>query len=168
MKFLLACYFALLLAAGWPVSVSFIQDPGEECEPCGELSEIELEVLKLINRKRVEEGLKPLRAMDKLINAARSHSRAMARRRYLAHRLPNGPSLAERLRRAGIARWRRVGENIAMEQGHDDPAGFVVGNWLRSPQHAANITNNDFLYTGIGVVRARDGSHYFTQVFLAP
>ncbi len=168
MKFLLACYFALLLAAGWPVAARFVQDPGEECELCGELSEIELEVLKLVNRKRAEEGLKPLRLMDKLIDAARLHSRAMARSRYLAHRLPSGPSLRERLRQAGVARWRLAGENIAMEEGHEDPAGFVVRSWLRSHQHAANILDDDFVYTGVGVARARDGSRFFTQVFLAP
>lgn len=167
MKFLLACYFALL-AAGWTAPARLVREAREEAELCGELPEIELEVLKLINRKRSEEGLKPLGVADKLKAAARAHSCAMARRRYLAHRLPNGPSLAERLRRAGVARWRLIGENIAMEQGHDDPAGFVARNWLRSPRHSADIPNNDFIYTGVGVARARDGSLCFTQIFLAP
>ena len=75
--------------------------------------------------------------------------------------------MADRARAAGIRGWRVLGENIAYNQGFDDPSGFAVERWMGSSMHRANILNSQFTRSGIGVARAADGSIYFTQVFMS-
>jgi uncharacterized protein YkwD len=75
--------------------------------------------------------------------------------------------MADRARAAGIRGWQVLGENIAYNQGYDDPSGFAVQRWMGSAMHRANILNGQFTRTGIGVARAADGSIYFTQVFMS-
>jgi uncharacterized protein YkwD len=98
---------------------------------------------------------------------ARQHSLNMARAGSLDHRGPDGRDMAERARSMGIRGWRALGENIAFNQGFDDPSGFAVQRWMGSSKHRANILNGQFTRTGIGVARAADGSIYFTQVFMS-
>jgi uncharacterized protein YkwD len=91
----------------------------------------------------------------------------MARSNSLDHRGPDGRDMAERARSMGIRGWRVLGENIAYNQGFDDPSAFAVERWMGSSKHRANILNRQFTRTGIGVARAGDGSIYFTQVFVS-
>jgi uncharacterized protein YkwD len=52
-------------------------------------------------------------------------------------------------------------ENVAY--GHLS-AKEVVNNWLKSPGHKKNIEGK-YTMTGIGVVKANDGTLFFTQIF---
>ena len=54
------------------------------------------------------------------------------------------------------------GENIAY--GYASPDAVMAG-WLNSPGHRANIENASFRAIGIGVVRASNGTYYWTQNF---
>ena len=69
-------------------------------------------------------------------------------------------------RRFELLFWGALGENIAFNQGFDDPSAFAVQRWMGSSKHRANILSSQFTRTGIGVARAADGSIYFTQVFM--
>jgi uncharacterized protein YkwD len=109
----------------------------------------------------------PLQWNDALGNAALTHSRDMATRRYFSHRAKDGSQVAERATRAGYS-WRRVGENIAFGQRTPEEA---VAGWLDSPGHCANIMHRGFTEMGAayGVTPARQtGIIYWTQAFGKP
>ena len=97
---------------------------------------------------------------------ARAHSESMVRRGFFSHVTPNGSRMTDRARAAGIAHFRALGENIAYNQGYDDPGGFAVENWMLSPGHRANILNPEFQESAIGVFVAADGTVYLTQEFI--
>jgi uncharacterized protein YkwD len=56
----------------------------------------------------------------------------------------------------------RWGENIASGYG---TAQNVMNAWLSSPEHRANIDNGSYRALGVGVVRAANGTLYWTQDF---
>jgi uncharacterized protein YkwD len=62
--------------------------------------------------------------------------------------------------------WRSLAENIALNQGYDDPVSLAVDQWMHSPGHRANILRGIFTHSGIGIARAADGRVYITQVFI--
>jgi uncharacterized protein YkwD len=118
-----------------------------------------------INHERAKRGLHTLRVRVSLMRAARSHSRDMARQRYLGHCSSSGESFANRLVRLGYSRcgcrvWR-AGENVARGW-----AGSVKGTpqwavsaWMRSSVHRRVILTASFRDIGVGIYRA-SGSHY--------
>jgi uncharacterized protein YkwD len=91
----------------------------------------------------------------------------MVRLGYFAHETPDGLHLRDRAHAVGIAHFHVLGENIAYNQGFDDPGAFAVERWLRSPGHRANILNAEFQQSAIGVFVAPDGTVYLTQEFIA-
>jgi uncharacterized protein YkwD len=56
-------------------------------------------------------------------------------------------------------------ENVAFNQGYNDPANEAVIGWLNSPGHLENIKGN-YNLTGIGVATNSKGEVYLTQLFL--
>jgi uncharacterized protein YkwD len=130
-------------------------------------SSLERRAFDLVNSERRSRGESPLVWDAELSQLARQHSLNMARAGFLDHRGPDGRDMAERARSMGIRGWRVLGENIAFNQGFDDPSAFAVQRWMGSSKHRANILNSQFSRTGIGVARAADGSIYFTQVFMS-
>jgi uncharacterized protein YkwD len=130
-------------------------------------SGLERRAFELVNAERRSRGESSLVWDAQLSQVARQHSFDMARSGNLDHRGPDGRDMAERARSMGVGGWRVLGENIAFNQGFDDPSAFAVERWMGSSKHRANILNSQFTRTGIGVARAADGSIYFTQVFMS-
>jgi uncharacterized protein YkwD len=97
---------------------------------------------------------------------ARQHSEDMARQNFFSHAGPGGDT-TDRARSLGIRGWSALGENIAYNQGFDDPAAFAVERWMGSPKHRSNILSRMFTRSGLGIARAADGRIFFTQVFVA-
>ena len=93
-------------------------------------------------------------------------TRNLVRRGYFDHESPDGERLRDRVRAVGIAHFRVLGENIAYNQGYDDPGGFAVERWMISPGHRANILSNEFEQAAVGSFVAPDGTVYLTQVFM--
>ena len=129
-------------------------------------SSLERRAFDLINSERRSRGESSLVWDAELSRLARQHSFEMARTGFLGHSGADGRSMADRARAQGIRGWRVLGENVAYNQGYNDPSGFAVQRWMGSSKHRANILNGQFTRTGIGVARAADGSIYFTQVFM--
>jgi uncharacterized protein YkwD len=75
--------------------------------------------------------------------------------------------LRDRARAVGISHFQLLGENIAYNQGFDDPGAFAVGRWMLSPGHRRNILSPEFQQSAIGVFVAPDGTVYLTQDFIA-
>jgi uncharacterized protein YkwD len=135
----------------------------------GELtaSSDEMRVLQLINKERGANGLKPLALDPILLRAARMHSDNMATKDFFNHVSPDGKTASERIKMCGMHGWRALGENIAYNQGFDDPVAFAVEQWMKSPMHRENMMNPMWSSTAVGIATAADGRIFFTELFLA-
>jgi len=130
------------------------------------LAALEAAVHRRVNALRRSAGLLPLERDPALDRVARAHSRDMARRGYLAHVNPEGRTPLDRLRAAGVAGFTLAAEN-AGQSSLPDPAAEIVRGWVASPVHHRNLFLPAFNRTGIGVVRAADGTVYATQLYLS-
>jgi len=140
--------------------------PASGLPSLSEANEIERRAFESTNVARAENGLAPLAWDPALCQVARTHSASMGRQGYFAHETPDGSRLRDRVRVVGIAHFRVLGENIAYNQGYDDPGAFAVERWMISAGHRANILSREFDRSAIGSFVAADGSVYLTQVFI--
>jgi uncharacterized protein YkwD len=111
--------------------------------------------LCLLNVERGRYNQKRLRANDKLALAADGHARDMVQNHYFSHDAPSGQSFVERIKathylRPGSA-WS-LGENLAWGEGPRATPRQIVGAWMASPPHRANILTAGFRDIGIAVV----------------
>jgi uncharacterized protein YkwD len=109
--------------------------------------DLEKQMLDLVNKERVANGLNPLAPDPELTEVARRHSADMFVRGYFAHDTPEGLSPFDRMRQANV-RFTTAGENLALA-----PTIPVAHNGLmNSPGHRANILRPEFGRLGIGVM----------------
>jgi uncharacterized protein YkwD len=120
----------------------------------------------LVNSERARRGLRPLVWDGSLARLARYHSGNMAGENFFNHVDRDGLDLSGRAELLGLRGWKAIGENIAYNQGYDDPTAFAVERWMISSKHRENILNCEFTHAGLGVARAGDGRIFFTQVFM--
>jgi uncharacterized protein YkwD len=123
-------------------------------------SDEERKLLDLTNKVRVGKGLQALTMNIDLTKVARDQSADMARHHHLSHTV-KGKHLEFRIKKSGYD-YRTVGENIARSKG---PLHHVVQMWMHSPNHRKNILNSQFKEIGFGIIKAKNGYRYFTQVF---
>jgi uncharacterized protein YkwD len=126
---------------------------------------LERQAFDLVNSQRAKNGLPPLVWDGELCRVARLHSENMGRHNFFEHEGPDGTDLLDRVTARNIM-WKSLGENIAYNQGHNDPVGLAVNQWMQSPKHRANILRRNFTHTALGVARTSDGRVYLTQVFI--
>jgi uncharacterized protein YkwD len=131
-----------------------------------EPTDIEKRAFEQTNLMRTQNGLPPLTWDGDVCRMARIHSESMSRQGYFAHDTPEGLRLRDRAREAGILHYVVLGENIAYNQGYDDPGTFAVERWMASEKHRANILSPEFRAMAIGSFVAPDGSVYLTQTFI--
>lgn len=131
-----------------------------------EATETERRAFEATNVMRARNGFAPLSWDIDLCRMARDHSEKMARLGFFGHETPEDLHLKDRARAAKI-RFQVIGENIAYNQGVDDPGAFAVQRWMISSGHRANILSREFKVSGIGSFAARDGRVYVTQIFIA-
>ena len=127
---------------------------------------LERTAFDLLNQKRIDNGLKPLKWSDNLASIARSHSRNMADHNFFSHRGLDDKLVSDRAADAGLGTWQAIGENIAFNRGYQDPINKAVDLWLDSPSHRHNLLDDNWKETAVGIAVAADGSYYLTQVFL--
>jgi uncharacterized protein YkwD len=131
-----------------------------------EASSIERRAFDQTNLIRRQNGLPPLTWDAGLCLMARNHSATMARLKFFSHSTPEGNRLKDRARAAGILHFSVLGENIAYNQGYDDPGAFAVERWMLSAGHRANILSVEFRAMSVGAFVAADGSVFITQTFI--
>lgn len=127
---------------------------------------IEKRAFEQTNLMRAQNGLPPLTWDGDVCRMARIHSESMSREGYFAHVTPDGLRLRDRAKVVGILHYAVLGENIAYNQGYDDPGAFAVERWMASEKHRANILSPEFRAMAIGSFVAPDGSVYLTQTFI--
>ncbi|MCA1635657.1 MAG: CAP domain-containing protein [Acidobacteria bacterium] len=126
----------------------------------------ERRAFELINAERIAKGRQPLQWDGSLTLVARYHSENMSRAGFFNHVDRDGLDLTGRADAHGVRGWKALGENIAYNQGYNDPAAFAVERWMTSSKHRENILNGEFTHAGLGVARSADGRVFFTQVFM--
>jgi len=129
-------------------------------------NDIEKRAFEQTNLVRIKNGLPPLAWDGEVCRMARAHSENMSRQGFFSHATPEGLRLRDRARLVGIIHYSVLGENIAYNQGYDDPGAFAVERWMLSPKHRANILSTEFRAMAIGSFVAPDGSVYLTQTFI--
>lgn len=114
--------------------------------------DLEVEMLKMVNNERVNNGLQPVKIDDELARVARKHSLDMFLRGYFSHYTPEGKNPFDRMKADKVI-FRTAGENLALSQTLD----MAHSGLMNSPGHRANILNPNFGRLGIGVL---DGGIY--------
>jgi uncharacterized protein YkwD len=124
-----------------------------------DISDLELEILQLINEHRGTLSLAPLAFYPPIQAASFQHSTNMAKETVpFGHEgfSDRANTLVQNLKGSAAS------ENVAMGQ---RTAEEVVQGWLNSPGHRNNI-EGDFNLTGISVVKNEQGENLFTQLFI--
>ena len=119
----------------------------------------EKEVVRLVNKIRVENGLSELSQDWQLSRIARFKSQDMKDKNYFSHESPTYGSPFEMMKSFGIT-YRYAAENIAKGQ---TSAQNVVNAWMNSSGHRKNILNPYFTKIGVGYVKS---GNYWTQMFI--
>lgn len=127
-------------------------------------TQMETQVRQQINVIRQKNGLNSLKHNEKLAQVARQYSQKMATQKFFSHTSPQGDTMVQRVRSAGIFYWM-LGENLFMGTHLPQPVGDAVQGWMESPGHRENILRPEFRETGIGVWR-KGNTYYFTQLFM--
>lgn len=123
-------------------------------------SALEAQMLAMINRERVQAGLKPLLMHAPLTAVARQHSADMLARGYFSHYSPEGKTAFDRLREERIA-FLIAGENLALA-----PSVTIAhAGLMHSPGHRANLLRSQFGKVGIGILDAGRRGIMVTQKF---
>lgn len=129
---------AACAVAGTHAAAPEPEDPGDA----------ELAVLAAANRARAAAGLPPLAHSPEVSAAARRHAEGMRAAGLVAHVLPGGKELADRLRAAGIP-FRRAWENLA-----SGPTSLEAHAATEaSPAHRANLVVPTATTIGVGLAR---------------
>jgi uncharacterized protein YkwD len=124
----------------------------------------ENEVARLTSIQRMAHGCGALRVDTRLVASAEAHSTDMVQRHFFDHAGSDGSTFVQREARAGYPNANRAasGENIAW--GFRTPQD-VVGAWMKSPGHRANILNCSSIAVGVGLAYTSGGNAYWTQDF---
>jgi uncharacterized protein YkwD len=119
----------------------------------------EQELFVSVNHTRRAQGLPVLKWNDALAVAARRHATLMAQQGAAEHGFPGEPSLASRVTQAG-AHFFWLSENVA--QGAS--AQMIQAEFLKSPNHRANILDSDMDSIGVGIAE-RGGQLFAVEDF---
>ena len=128
------------------------------------LQSLEQEVLRLVNAERAKAGLGALAYNWEAARVARYKSQDMIDKGYFAHQSPTYGSPFQMMENFGL-RFSAAAENIA--KGQRTPAE-VMNAWMNSPGHRANILSRSVTQIGVGAAKAKNGTLYWTQMFLKP
>ena len=115
----------------------------------------ESRVLAATNVERVRAGLRPLTESSCATGYAERWAGVLAQAGALSHQ-----SLSRVLTGCSAS---SVGENVAY--GNVTPEQ-MVGMWMASPGHRANLLNAGFTHLGVGALTQAGGRTYGVQVFL--
>jgi uncharacterized YkwD family protein len=137
-----------------------IPQPSAAPASAGGLSDMENQMVQLVNSERSRRGLPALQVDPSLTKVARLKSQDMINRGYFSHTSPTYGSPFDMMRHYGIT-YRTAGENIAL----DFSVAHAHQALMASTGHRANILGRQFNKIGIGVVRGSRGL-YFTQMFI--
>lgn len=103
----------------------------------------------LINQYRHDKGLKPLKLNAELTEAAKAHSRDLAKWDRISHYGSDGSNPWDRVKRTGY-KARLAAENVGTGQINFDE---VLKGWKESPGHNKNLLLSDAREMGLALVQ---------------
>lgn len=121
---------------------------------------MEEDIAKQVNIYRQSYGIPPLRLSRELSAIAKTHSQNMAREQNLSHN--NWSNRSRQIINLGAD---GAAENVASNWNNPDPVATAMSGWKNSRGHDLNMKNRNYNATGVGAVKAQDGTYYFTQIF---
>ncbi|MDD2504743.1 MAG: LysM peptidoglycan-binding domain-containing protein [Bacilli bacterium] len=127
-----------------------------------DLTQLENEVIELVNTERGKLGIHSLTPSNELSNVARLKSEDFIKNNYFSHNSPIYGSPFDMLRFFGV-NFKGASENIASGQ---KTAKAVVDTWMNSSAHKANILNNNYDEIGVGIAKGPNENLYWTQIFI--
>ncbi|MDP3357866.1 MAG: CAP domain-containing protein [Lutibacter sp.] len=122
-------------------------------------SDIESEIVSLVNAHRSSLGLNTLNTLNIVSGVADGHTNYMIEVGQISH--DNFAQRAQTLMSEAGA--KTVGENVAY--GFNTAEGVVKG-WLNSDGHRKVIENPDYTHFGISMEKNSDNRNYFTNIFI--
>jgi len=123
------------------------------------------EILRLVNLERAHAGLSLVTHNQTLEDQATQYACEMIYYDFFAHENPvTGTRLADRAEQFGYE-YLVIGENLAAGQ---TTAAQVLGDWMASERHRANILTPDFTELGVGVRTGGRYGTYWVQEFGRP
>lgn len=108
-------------------------------------------ILELVNAKRTEANLAPLKLSDQLSQAATQKAQDMFSKNYWAHVSPTGTSPWAFINSAGYE-YTYAGENLAR---NFNTSQEVVDAWMNSKTHRDNILKPEYSDLGLAVLNGR-------------
>ena len=124
-----------------------------------EYSEIELDILELVNEYRTSKGLNSLEQLSIISSVAETHTTYMAEVGKVSH--DNFPLRHEQL--VKDAKAKLVGENVGFGY---STADAVFEAWLNSESHRKVIEKPNYTHFGISTEQNLEGRNFFTQIFI--
>jgi len=120
----------------------------------------------VINAYRKKHGLKPLKLNPELTEAAKSHSRDLAKWDRISHYGSDGSNPWDRVKRTGY-KARLTAENVGTGQVDFNE---VMKGWEESPGHNKNLLTPDGVHMGIALVQDpnTEFKSFWTLVIGAP
>ena len=122
-------------------------------------SEMESDILTLVNEYRISQGLSSLTTLNIISGVADGHTSYMISTGTVSH--DNFDSRAQAL--ITNANAKKVSENVAY--GYNTAQG-VFNGWLKSPSHKKIIEIVSLTHFGISTKTDSEGRYYFTQIFI--
>lgn len=122
-------------------------------------SDIESEIVSLVNAHRTSMGLSTLNTLNIISGVADGHTDYMIEAGIISH--DNFTQRAQTLMDEAGA--KSVGENVAY--GFITAEGVVKG-WLNSDGHRKVIENPDYTHFGISMGTNTENRNYFTNIFI--
>jgi uncharacterized protein YkwD len=120
----------------------------------------------LVNAYRREKGLRPLKLQPALTEAARAHSRDLAKWDRISHYGSDGSNPWDRVKRSGYSA-RLAAENVGTGQVTVEE---VISGWKASPGHNKNLLLPEAEHMGIGLVQdsKTEFKTFWTLVIASP
>ncbi len=136
---------APLVAAGLTLGCALPASPAHAAP--SHPDRVERLVLDQVNVLRARHGLRGLRRTAALARSADQKALEVVTTSTLSHASPDGTPMEARVRRH--VRARTVGETLGVVPAQGDEASAIVGAWMRSPHHRAQLLSTRFRRAGI-------------------
>ncbi|TAI47749.1 CAP domain-containing protein [Flagellimonas allohymeniacidonis] len=121
-------------------------------------SQMEDDLLSLINEHRASLGAKALLDSPETYKHAEDHNEYMISQNKLSH--DNFDSRATKI--AAETNAVSIGENVAR---HYDTAATALEGWLSSSSHKSTLEGS-YTHTALSISLDKEGKPYFTQIFI--
>ena len=119
-------------------------------------TDMERQVVEIVNAERAKLNLAPLTIDESLMKSCDIRARELVKN--FSHTRPDGSSCFTSIETS----YNAVGENIAYGQNN---AQVVMDGWMNSKGHRENILSDKYTHIGVGCYK-KDNILYWVQLFI--